>query len=163
MFIDPEDQAIALLNNKQLNYQKREFAIHYICEHPTPEGIKALVEALRDPEFGVRWTASTALAQLGPQALPEVLRALTTPKSNTVRLREGVIHILHYSSNLAHEPVYKHQHMEPKVYIKPGTLVSVGELLTALKGPAADIKSMKAAGKLLLELEDYPTESGAAR
>jgi HEAT repeat protein len=92
MFVNPEDQAIAVVNNKQLNYQKREFAVHYLSEHTTPEGIKALVGALRDPEFVVRWAASTALAQLGPLALPEVLQALTNPKMNTVRLREGVIH-----------------------------------------------------------------------
>jgi hypothetical protein len=153
MFVNPEDQAIALLNNKQLNYEKRELAIHYICEHPTQEGIKALVGALRDPEFGVRWTASTALAQLGSLALPEVLRALANPKTNTVRLREGVIHILHYSSNLAHEPVYKHPQMEPQVKITSGASVSVGDLMTALKGPAADISSMDVAGRLLLRLE----------
>jgi hypothetical protein len=48
--------------------------------------------------------------------------------------------------------------LEPKVEIKPGTSMSVDELLTALKGPAADIKSMKAAGKLLSQLENYPTD-----
>jgi len=158
MFIGPEDQAIAVLNDKQLAYSKREVAVHYLAQHPTPEGIKALVVALRDSELGIRWIAATALAQLGPLALPEVLRALIDPKTNTVRLRDGVIHILHYSSNLAHEPVYKHPHMEPKVHIKPGTLVSVKELMTALKGPAADIKSMRAAGKLLSTLEKYSTK-----
>ena len=117
-----------------------------------------MVGALRDPEFAIRWAASVALAQLGPLALPEVLRALTNPKSNTVRLREAVIHILHYSSNLARESIYKHKDMEPKVYIKPGKLVSVSKLLSALKGPAADISSMRAANKLLLQCESNPTE-----
>ncbi len=154
MFINSEDQAIALLKNKQLNYQKRETAIHYISEHPTSEGIKALVEALRDPELGVRWTASTALSQLGSKALPEILRALADPKTNTVRLREGVLHVLHYSSNLAHEPVHKHPQMEPQVSIKPGTLVSVRDLITALTGPAADVASIDVAGRLLSRLEN---------
>jgi hypothetical protein len=152
MFVTPEDQAVAILNDEQLEYQRREFAIHYLAEHPTPAGVTALVGALQDKEFSIRWVTSTALAQLGPLALPEVLRALTDPKLNTTPLREGVIHILHYSSNLAHEPVYKHQHIEPQVYVKPGKLLSVGELMSALKGPAADINSMKAADKLLLEL-----------
>jgi HEAT repeat protein len=154
MFVNSEDQAIALLKNKQLNYKKREYAIHYISERPTSEGIKALVEALRDPEFGVRWTASTALAQLGSKAFPEILRALADPKTNTVRLREGVIHILHYSSNLAHEPVYKHPQIEPQINIRPGTPVSVRDLLTALMGPAADITSIEVAGRLLSRLEN---------
>lgn len=112
------------------------------------------MDALRDPEFGVRWGASTALAQLGSQALPEILRALTNPKTNTVRMREGVIHILHYSSTLAHEPVFKHPQIDPQIYLNPETLVSVGDLMTALKGPAADISSMNVAGRLLSRLEN---------
>jgi hypothetical protein len=159
MFINPEDQAIALLQDIQLEHQQREFAAHYLAEHHTPAGIQALVDALQYKEFALRWIASTALAQLIPLALPEVLRALTNPQANTATLREAVIHILHYGSNLAHEPVYKHQHIEPEVYIKPGKLVSVSELMTALKGPAADINSMKAADKLLLQLENYPAAS----
>jgi hypothetical protein len=68
-------------------------------------------------------------------------------------MRRGDVYILHYSSNLAHEPVYTHQHIEPQVQINPGTLVSVSKLMTALKGSAADISSMKEAGKLLSQLE----------
>jgi hypothetical protein len=154
MFINPEDQAIALLGDKQLEPQKREFAIHYLAEHPTPASITALIGALQYKEFTLRWVASTALAQLGSLALREVLRALTDPKLNTAPLREGVVHILHYSSNLANEPVYKHAQIKPQVYAKPGVLVSVSELMTALKGPAADINSMKAADRLLAELEN---------
>jgi hypothetical protein len=54
MSINLEDQALVRLNNTHLNYQKRELAIHYIFEHPTPQGIKALVNVLSDQEFGVR-------------------------------------------------------------------------------------------------------------
>jgi hypothetical protein len=158
MFTNPEDQAIQILQNMQLDIQQREFAIHYLAEHHTPAGIQALVAALQYKEFALRWIASTALAQLGPLALPEVLKALTNPKLNTAPLRESVLHILHYSSNLAQEPVYKHQHIQPQIYLKPGVLVSVSELLAALKDPVADISSMKAAGKLLSQLENYPTD-----
>jgi HEAT repeat protein len=153
MFIGPENQAVDVLNNKKLSYHRREVAVHYLAQHPTPEGIKALVVALRDSELAIRWTAATALAQLGPLALPEVLKALVDPKTNTVRLREGVMHILHYSSNLAHEPVYKQSEMEATVHTLSGKLTSANDLLNALKGPAADIKSMKAAGKLLAQME----------
>jgi hypothetical protein len=117
-----------------------------------------LVGALLDDEFAIRWASSIVLAQLDPMALLEVLRALTDSQLNTVRLRRSVTHILHYNSNLANEPVYKHRHMEPKVCIKPGKLVSVSELMNALKEPAADIKSMEAVSKLLLQLENYPTD-----
>lgn len=153
MNINSVEQAIEVLNNKQLNYQKRELAVQYLAGHPTPEGIKLLVEALRDGELAVRWVASTALAQLGPAALPEVLRALTDPKTNTVRMREGVMHILHYSSNLAHTPVQQQQHVEPEVSITSRKKVSVSDLMDALKGPAADLKSIKVAGKLLDQME----------
>ncbi|MGC1375429.1 MAG: HEAT repeat domain-containing protein [Anaerolineales bacterium] len=149
-----EDQAIAVLDETTLAYHRRESAVHYLAEHPTQTGIKRLVRALSDHEFAVRWAASVALSQLGPPALPEVLRALADPELNTARMREGAIHILHYSSDLASILIHKHQHMEPKVYLKPGVLVSVGELMAALKGPAADVSSMHAAGKLLLQLEN---------
>jgi hypothetical protein len=161
MFITQEDQAIKILQDMQEDTQQREFAVHYLAEHPTPAGIQALVSALQYKEFAIRWVASTALIQLGPSALLEVLRALTNPRLNTAQLRESAIHILHYSSNLALEPVYKHQHMDPQVHFKPGSSTSISELLTALKGPADDINSMKTADKLLAELENNSSETGA--
>jgi hypothetical protein len=160
MFITPDEQAIKILQDTQLDIQKREFAVHFLAEHPTPAGIQALVSALQYKEFAIRWVASTALVQLGPLALQEVLRALTNPRLNTASLRESAIHILHYSSSLAHEPVYKHPHLDPQVHFKPGSSASISELLTALKGPAADIRSMKAADKLLSELENNSGEPG---
>ncbi len=159
MFTTAEEQATTILQDRHLDNQQREFAVHYLAGHPTPVSIKALVGALQYKEFAIRWIASTALSQLGFLALPEVLRALLNPELNTAPLRESVIHILHYSSNLANEPVYKHQHIDPVVSVKQGISVSVNELLSALKGPAADINSMKAAGKLLSELEKYQITS----
>ena len=153
MFVSPEEQAIVVLQDTKLDYTLREIAIHEIAEHATSAGIQALVGALQYKEFALRWVASIALAQLGPKALRELLQALTRPESNTAPLRESVIHILHYGSNLAQEPVYKQAHVEPQVLLKPGVTISVGELISALKGPAADINSMVAANKLLLELD----------
>ena len=153
MFVSPVDQAIAVLQDTKLDYTLREVAIHEIAKYPTPTGIQALIGALQYKEFALRWVASTALAQLGPKALRYVLLALTQPESNTDPLRESVIHILHYGSNLAQEPVYKHAQVEPEVLLKPGLTLGVGELMTALKGPAADINSMIAANKLLKELD----------
>jgi hypothetical protein len=153
MFDNSLEQAIAVLNNTQLEDQKRELAIQVLAEHRDPATIKALVNALQFKEFSLRWTASTTLAQFGAPGLVEVLRALLNPELNTAPLREGIIHILHYGSNLADEPVYKHNQIDPQFVLKPGVTVSVNELLKALKGPAADINSMIAASQLLQELE----------
>lgn len=155
MLAKSEEQAIAILKDTKLENQLRESAIHYLAEHPTPTGISALVGALQEDEFAVRWAASTALAQLGHLALPEILKALVNPKLNTTPFRHCVIHILHYGTDLAREPVYRHQQIDPHIHLQPEPEkpVRVGELLAALKGPAADINSMKAADKLLTELQ----------
>jgi len=151
MSANSEEQAIATLKNTQLKIEPREVAIHYLAEHPTSAGISALIEALQYKEFALRWVASSALAQLGHLALPEILHALVNPKLNTAPLRESVIHILHYGSDLAQEPVYRHQHIEPHIHLQPEPEkpIQVGELMIALKGPAADINSMKVADKLI--------------
>jgi hypothetical protein len=159
MVITTEEQAIKILQDMQVDTPQRELAVQYLAEHPTAAGIQALVSALQYKEFAIRWVASNALIQLGPSALLEVLRALTNPRLNTAPLRESAIHILHYSSNLAQEPVYRHHHVDPQVHLKPGSSVSVSELLTALKGPAADINSMKAADKLLSELKNHSSQT----
>jgi hypothetical protein len=113
-----------------------------------------LIESLLDDEFSVRWEAAVALAQLGPHAFPDVLEALTDPKLNTARLREGVMHILHYSSRKEEEPSSGHKPVEVQVVANSGDLVYVDELMAALKGPAADIRSMVEAGKLLFQIRN---------
>jgi hypothetical protein len=87
-------------------------------------------------------------------AFLEILRAVADPKQNTSWLREGVYHILHYSSNLANIPFHLQDEEEPKIHIEPHKVVSIRELLRALKGPAADISSMEVASKLLIQLEE---------
>jgi hypothetical protein len=153
MLIESEGQALKVLSDIQLENEQREAAIAYISANPTPQGIKQLVTALQDEEFAVRWSASNALSHLGPMAFLEILRALVDPKLNTLWLREGVYHVLHYSSSLANIPFHLQQEEEPNIHIEPQKVVSVRELLKALKGPAADIASMEVASKLLLQLE----------
>jgi HEAT repeat protein len=127
--IDSSTEAIALLQNTRLSEQEREHGIHFLRDHPTPEGIEALVAALEDDDAGVRWSAGAALAQLGDAAFPALLEKLAH-KSNDTWLREGARHVIHDNSS-------------PRV--RDGS----GDLVQALTGPGADIASMEAAYKLL--------------
>ena len=54
----------------------------------------ALVNALEDDKFDVRWLAARALVMLGRDALPVLLRALMERPDSTW-LREGAHHVLH--------------------------------------------------------------------
>lgn len=125
------EEAIATLQNDSLSSNKRETAIHYLQHNPTEEGMKALVAALRDRDAGVRWAASTALASLGDQALPALLRAIAST-DNDPMLRDGAHHALAHNSSRA---------------IRAKTL----ELQKALVGPGAQLVSMEEAAKLLYQ------------
>lgn len=55
---------------------------------------QALVRALEDEEFDVRWLAAEGLTALGHEALVPLLRALIE-RSKSAWLREGAHHVLH--------------------------------------------------------------------
>lgn len=59
-----------------------------------PESASALVEALEDEEFDVRWLSAEALVRLGFQSLGPLLRALMI-RGDSVWLREGAHHVIH--------------------------------------------------------------------
>ena len=60
----------------------------------SPKSAQALVEALEDDQFSIRWLAAEGLIALGREGLRPLLEALwQTP--NSIRLREGVHHVLH--------------------------------------------------------------------
>ncbi len=54
----------------------------------------ALVKALEDEKFDVRWLAARALVALGRDGLPALLQALIE-RPNSTSLREGAHHVLH--------------------------------------------------------------------
>lgn len=56
--------------------------------------VPALVSALEDDKFDVRWLAARALVALGRDALPALLQALVE-RPHSTWLREGAHHILH--------------------------------------------------------------------
>ena len=127
--IQSEQQALTLLNDTTQDVFGREAAIHYLHRYPTQSNLTRLVQALEDDEFGVRWTAAVVLAQVGDDALPPLLHALTEQHESTW-LREGAHHVLHYSSG-------------DKAREKTGALQK------ALRGPAAEMATMHEAAKLL--------------
>jgi hypothetical protein len=65
-----------------------------LSEIVDPAAAPALVRALQDREFGVRWLAAGGLVALGSKGLVSLLRALVE-HSGSVRLRQGAHHVLH--------------------------------------------------------------------
>jgi len=59
-----------------------------------PSATQALIEALRDKMFDVRWLAAEGLISIGREALLPLLRALME-HPDSLWLREGVHHVLH--------------------------------------------------------------------
>lgn len=60
----------------------------------SPRAAPALVRALEDDDFSVRWLAAEALVALGGQGLPPLLHALSDRPTSSL-LREGAHHVLH--------------------------------------------------------------------
>lgn len=126
------DEAIAVLNDTSRGVLEREQAIYYLERHPEPRAIERLVQALEDPDFGVRWTAAVALSRLGRKSLKYILKALTE-KPDSVWLRWGANHALYYSADR---------------WVREKT----ERLQEALRGLAADLSTEVVAATLLQEL-----------
>jgi len=66
--------------------------------------IQALIYALEDNEFAVRWLAAEGLTHIGSASLEPLLEALVH-RSDSSWLREGAHHVLHD----LREPKFRHQ------------------------------------------------------
>ncbi|MCB0065274.1 MAG: HEAT repeat domain-containing protein [Caldilineaceae bacterium] len=128
----PEAEALALLNDPLRSPYEREQGLHALAADPTPAHIERLLEALEDNQFGIRWTAAAALAEMGERALVPLLQLLIR-QHDSVWLREGAYHICYYSSS-------------PKV------TAQTQALRKALRGPAAEVVTTDEAVKLLQQL-----------
>jgi hypothetical protein len=60
----------------------------------SPKSVQALVQALEDPQFSIRWLAAEGLIAVGSAGLATLLQALVA-RPDSVWLREGTHHILH--------------------------------------------------------------------
>lgn len=130
--INSEPQALSIMLDASRGVSDREAAARYLERYSSKKAIDALIKTLNDSDFGVRWAASTALARLGEQALPSVLRSII--HGYNARLREGVYHVLHYNNS-----VWVWQNAEP--------------LMQALKSSAPDVLGPQAAAELLEKFE----------
>jgi HEAT repeat protein len=119
------NEAILLLQDTDVQEIERTTAISYLRNHPTPQAIEALVGALEDDDYRVIDYAVTALATLGEDAFPTLLRVLAKEPASA----RGVI-VNNQSALVRAES---------------------DELLESLEEAGADGATMKAAAKLLNE------------
>ncbi len=130
--IDSTAEAIAVLQDAKLPESERTKAIHFLRDHPSNEGIDALVAALGDDDFGVRWAAGSALAAQGQAALEPILRKLLT-SAGDLAAREAAAHALHDS-------------------ISPEVRAKTADLQDALKRRQTDVAVLTETSKLLQQL-----------
>jgi HEAT repeat protein len=83
---------IKALSNK--NDWVRWEAAKALSQIGNPASIRALLKALEDNMFDVRWLAAEGLIRTGRRAVVPLLETLVR-HSDSQRLREGALHILH--------------------------------------------------------------------
>jgi HEAT repeat protein len=114
--------------------QLRWEAAKALSELADPKGGPALVAALADREFGVRWLAAEGLIVLGRAGLAPLMQALVDKSSSTLLL-EGAHHVL-------------------RVLAERGLRDLVAPILQALEGPEPAIDVIPEATALLGILQD---------
>jgi|WetSurMetagenome_2_1015567.scaffolds.fasta_scaffold63285_2 HEAT repeat protein len=112
---------------------KRWEAIKALSLIGDPAALNALVNAMDDKVFDVRWVAAEGLIALGNRAIEPLLHLAMT-HADSIRLREGVHHVL-YALNIDH----------PNEFLKP--------VIEALEASEATIQVPFAAEKALEELK----------
>ena len=93
------EQASAILKDASRRELDRVTAISYLGEMGTPDAIDALISVLSDDDYGVRWAAAQALANLGATAAPAVLRKLLSPDADE-RFYDAAHHIFKENGDL---------------------------------------------------------------
>jgi len=131
---DSIEQAIAVLQDTNEDSLKRVDAVHYLGELGTDEAIQALVAALEDDDYGVRWAAADELAKMGKKGAIAVLRKLLDPEASA-RVFEMAVHVFKDNGDIL-------------IRSKSEALVK------ALEEDYTTIEAMTEASKLLSELTD---------
>jgi HEAT repeat protein len=125
------EQAVQILRDRSASERLREDAVRSLGADASAEAITTLVDTLRDNDLGVRWQAAVVLSQLGKRALPYLLSALVDPKRvEDPWLRDGAFHVLRDN-------------------VDAGVTMLSRNLRHALKGQAADLRTMREADRLL--------------
>ncbi len=133
-------QALRTLENLAISAAQRDEAAQYLYNLDDAHDVDTLVEELDNPDFGMRWEAANVLAKKGKRAFGPLLLLLTDPQRvSNGRLREGAYHVLHYNADS---------------FVR--TLAQ--PLMMAIKGPAADIETMREANRLLIKINNLKQE-----
>ncbi len=129
------DEALRVLEDMTLGANAHLEAVRYLSSLDECYEAEGLVHALQNDDFGVRWEAGNLLAKMGKPAIPAMMQALLDPKRVAdSRLREGMVHILHKLE----DHVLKND---------------AAPLLSALKGPAPEMDTMKQAYLLFRKID----------
>jgi hypothetical protein len=91
----------ALSNASPLVRQEAVKALEAIGDDAAAKG---LIQAMQDPDAGVRWLAAESLAHLGPVGLRPLLGALIC-NDRLIWLREGAHHVLHFYAGELNRPL----------------------------------------------------------
>jgi hypothetical protein len=124
------EEAISTAVNESLPELEREKALRYLENSNDPKAIDTLIAGLEDVDHGVRWTSAEVLAAQGESSFRYLLEALSKP--NDMMLRDGAKVVIHKNSN-------------------ENVKARSKDLLEALSGPGADIRTMEAATKMLID------------
>lgn len=114
------------------SHQVRWEAAKTLGEIADPQTAPALVSALRDEEFDVRWLAAVGLIAIGSEALPPLLEQLAKRPESTW-LREGAHHILrsltdHETKYVVSPVIRALESIEPEVGVIEPALKAADEL-----------------------------------
>lgn len=130
---DHIEDALIVFSDPTRPEHEREKALELLKGLPSDKVTAALIAALHESDSGIRWAASDVLAMMGDAALKPLLLELASAR-NDLNLRQSAIHILHTSHS-------------------QNVRVRTAALQKALKGPSAQVDSMEAANRLLIEIK----------
>lgn len=97
---DTVQQLIALATDLSVSEGERIDACHRLGNISDPQAIDALITALEDPEFSVRWAAAEALVRRGSHAIEAILHTLSVKQGQF--LYQGAHHVL--KQTMGHVP-----------------------------------------------------------
>jgi len=89
---DMTQRLITLATDLSVSEGDRIDACHKLGQISDPKAIEALIVALEDPEFSVRWAAAEALVQHGSRAIEAILHTLAVKEGQF--LYQGAHHVL---------------------------------------------------------------------
>ncbi len=127
------EQALAILRDPQEDSLKRVDAVHYLADLGTEDAIQAMLEALEDDDYGVRWAVADELAKMGKRGAEIMARKMLDPNASS-RVFEMALHVFKDNGDLL--------------------VRSKAERLVKALESGHTIEAMTEAGNLLKELMD---------